>query len=180
MYKLFLAIPILILASCASDSELTILTQGQIEVAKAQASVQQPPTLQIKCNNELHSCSGLNVSYIDPRDRQKVDSYKIKNSNDVLIETVPSVLKTMGTLGIVYGASEIIKNVGTKTSINGDNNSQAGGNIAGDNTVTDTVDTATAEDNSVVTTTTNTTTNTDDNSSQDSVSTPTVVAPTDF
>ena len=121
MYKLFYISITIFMLGCASTSELEILAKYNAESIKAQSAQQDLPTLTVKCDKG--NCDGLNLTFIHPSDRKRIVSQQIKGTNDVIIETLPSIMNmatwAIGIIGVTKIVDDIATNAGNNnTSIN--------------------------------------------------------------
>ena len=97
------------LAGCSSTEELKLGYDAQIAVAAMQAQTKTPDTFVIKCTE------GCDISYLDPRDRGNYTLPQVTNTNDVLISTVPSLVKGVIWLGGIWGAANIFSSITDNT-----------------------------------------------------------------
>ena len=191
MRKLLL-ISLLIIGGCASEQELQLAYMAQVDIVQAQASIQDKDTFTIDCSKG--GCGGAVIHYLDPRDRNRINIPDIKGTNDVIIETIPSVTHMFTWAVGAFAVTEIIEdithnsgsnNTSTSTNINGsdntvDNNHSTQGNTSSsiqDSENSSTIDSN--DDNSNVTDSNDDNSNysdsNDDNSQQNQTSPPTIV-----
>jgi len=173
---IIVALSVLYLTGCASQAELKILADNSTEVAKQQASVAkiEIKTIVVDCTQ---GCGKAKITYVDPRDRQKVTGIRVHGTNDVIMSVAPSIIRGVGYVAGAIAATQIVSDLAkssaggvtttTNNNITGDNNAQttdnaitlsesngnqANGNQANseDNDITNT----TTEDNDITNTTT--------------------------
>jgi len=181
------------LSGCSSIEEQKLAFTSQTEVTRLQTLKAQPKSLVVDCSK---GCGYAVVTFIHHNDMQQIQVPKVRTQNDVVTETLPSIVKMVGWLGGAWAATEIISDVSrnagsnnieitqsgqgntmdnskstagnTETSAITDNSSLADSNDNVDNSiVTDSNDSV---DNSIVTDSNDTVDN-----SLDNTSTPTIV-----
>lgn len=117
----------MLVSGCASEAELRMAYDAQVEIATAQANsaAVQQSTLSINCTT---GCEGLSVNYIDPRDRNKSVVPRVSNTNDVIIGTAPAALSAVKWIGGFWAGTEIVDSImdGTSGSITANTQSVSG------------------------------------------------------
>ena len=165
-----IAIMVFYLSSCANQQEIQTLADAEVRAVQAQM-VNQQPLIRIECGNEQDACKGMKFAYSP---KPKVIRMRVRGTNDVLVETIPSVIGGAATItGWVAGASVLkdafqssgggnvtnnnmgngaITNSATKTSAN--NNSSDGNTTSGDVSSSDNNNSSTNNPTTMTTTST--------------------------
>lgn len=132
MKKVFIgSIFVGLLSGCASDAELQYMAAYSESVVKTQAQIVNQPTLTLTCKEG--NCNGLHMTFIHPSDRHKLVVPRVRGTNDVLVETAPSIVKGVTWLGGAFAATRIVDDIMSSaggnnvtshntTAVNGDNN----------------------------------------------------------
>jgi len=106
-----IGISIILISSCSSQQELQLIADMNKEMVAAQSTVQQIPTLSIKCGESSDACKGLAVNYIHPSDRQRVQFQNITTKNDVWLKNTPSIVSGLKFLAGAWAATDIFRNI---------------------------------------------------------------------
>ena len=121
---------VILISGCSSTEELKMGYDAQIAVAATQSQMKTQDTFVIKCT------SGCDISYLDPRDRNKVAIPRVTNTNDVLIGTMPSIIKGFTWAVGLWAATDIFSSI---TDNAGDKNysSNSINTMSGENNIMD-------------------------------------------
>jgi len=131
-------IPLILLAGCASQQEMTDAYLAQRAVVEAQTAA-TVPLITIECGTAEDACKGLSFAY-NPRNPIVVPV--VTNTNDVLKESIRPITDMLTTGSIVFGAVRLGKsmmenggsgntNVRNTNINNGDNSTLEGHNDLG-------------------------------------------------
>ena len=132
MRYLLLLITVPLLVNCASEQELQLAYMAQVEVVQAQTAIQDKDTITVDCSKG--GCGGAVIHYLDPRDRNRISVPIVKGTNNVIIETLPSVTNMFTWAVGAFAVTEIIDDI---THNAGSNNRSTTTNVAGQNNTVD-------------------------------------------
>ena len=107
-YYTILGLAICLLMGCASEAELQMAYDSQVEVVKAQVSQSQQKSLVVDCRQ---GCGKALVEFTHSADMNKVSVPHITNSNDALIGTLPSAMRMFTWAAAAWATTDIINSI---------------------------------------------------------------------